>query len=221
MEKPVLNGLFDMQTNMHTWIMADVLFYTFNILLNKNTSTYEVMILAMLDIFLFVAKDDKDKLKIFHSLPKLFLLHIRNNPVLTLMTTFFLAVHLIQHKKSSSVITLFTAITLAIFGASFGISRIVSCGLLTGVMAAYMYIWENSDTLPPVQPEAPVIQPSSPDLPTDDHMVKDQAIAQDLVSKLKKLKAALIIEMENTKKMFNSKDRSPKSRRSRSVGWVR
>ena len=208
-----LGELLDQHTSLQTWLLADALFYTLNILLNKHASAYEAIILGMLDVFLFVAKDDREKLRIFHTLPKLFLLHLRAHPLLTLLTAFFVVVHLLQHRKARSIVVLFAAITLAIFGASFGVSKIICLGLFCGVLAAYMHLWETTEIPPPQEETNPV-----PELCKDDPLMKDQTIAQDLVSKLKRLKAATIIDQEKTRKMFHlNKDRSTKSRRSRSV----
>ena len=63
-----------------------------------------------------------------------------------------------------------------------------------------MYIWES------IEPAKKNEEEPSEDRELaqhDDQMLKDHAIAQDLVSKLKRLKVALIMDKERSRKFFH------------------
>lgn len=199
-------------------ILLDLVYYIANAWLNSRCSAYEIVIFASLDIFLLTAKDERDKLQMFHSLPKVFLLHLKNPFILTMFTVTMLVLHYLKHEQAGSSIIFFLAITLSIFAASFGITKITAVSFIVGISAAYMYIWEN------VEPPARRLDDESEYRDSeqqDDQMQKDHAIAQDLVSKLKRLKVAMIMDKEKSRKHYfihKGKLSLKSARRCRSVG---
>jgi hypothetical protein len=204
------------------WVLLDLLYYILNLAFNEKASIYETCILGLLDMFLYWTKDEKDKLRTFHSLPKVFLVHLRNPVLLTAIAIALFGLHAWQQLKASRSVVFFAVIALAVFLASFGVSKIVALAFVTGIMASYMYLWES------IEPQAPKEEPQvNFDQLTqhnDDPHMKDQAIAQDLVSKLKRLKVAIIYEQEKIRRhaiVQAEKLRQPQRRikrtRSRSV----
>jgi hypothetical protein len=181
------------------WLIADLVFYTANALLSQRSSTYEILIFACLDVFLLLAKDEKDKLRLFHGLPKVFLLHWKNNLLLTAFSVLVLVLQGLQ-SETPALICFFLAITGSIFAASTGVTRITAASFVVGIAAAYMYIWENVE--PAVKKPEEDSSENDGD-PNDDQVLKDHAIAQDLVSKLKRLKVAMIMDKEKSRKFYH------------------
>lgn len=204
----VLDRLFSKEPSngrgdLPLWLCLDALYYLAQLYLNQKASAYELVILALLDVFLYAAKDDKEKLQAFHNLPKVFLLHLQEKAILNLLTMALVGLHTFLQMGSNKSVVFFLAITLAIFLSSFGTTRVVGVSFVTGIMASYMYLWESLE--PPAQPSTFREDTDSPlkldqmSVPEDVH-VKDHAIAQDLVTKLKRLKVAMIIEQEKSRK---------------------
>ena len=196
--------IFDTEKNPQFWVLVDVLFYTICQLQCSHMSRYEIMILFLLDIFLFVVKDEQDKLRIFHSLPKIFTLHLRGHPLIILGVAASIAAHLLQHRKQTKSILFFLSVTTAVFFASFGVGVVLAAALEIGVVAAYMYMWETTYIAPPKTDDDLKIEQL---LKKEDVIMRDHAIAQDLVTKLKKLKVALNREKDNLKKQKDPLER--------------
>ena len=188
----------DRRLDTPTWLLLDLLYYLLNIGFNGYASMYEICMLGLLDAFLYWTKDEKDKLRIFHSLPKVFLVHLRNPILLTLLAFGLLLLHAWQHLRANKSVVFFMAISLAVFFASFGVTKIVALSFVTGIMASYMYLWESIEPMPAKDESAAKFDQITQH--NDDPHMKDQAIAQDLVSKLKRLKVAMIYEQEKIRK---------------------
>ena len=185
-------------SNISLWLLLGLLVYLLHLLQDKRASFYEIIIVAVLDLSLLASRDEKDRLGLFHSLPRVFLIHPKNHIFLTIISLSTIILHCIWQGKRDRSIAFFLAITLAIFAASFGTTKIIALSFVTGIMASYMYLWEVIEPIPPQHEEETI---RFDQLSTnDDPHVKDQAIAQGLVSKLKRLKAAMIIEQEKNKK---------------------
>ena len=191
--------IFDIEKNYAVWILVDILFYTLSLLLSTHITRYETCILMCLDLFLLVVKDEYDKLKIFHSLPKVFVLHVKGNPFIVVMSVVLILSHLRQQHKSYKSILFFLAITCGVYFASFGISKMYAASFGVSVIAAFVYMWETATftAIPRLDDDLRFEQL----LKKEDIVMKDHAIAQDLVAKLKKLKVALSIEKERNKKI--------------------
>lgn len=216
-KEPEKQGVGALQPFKQLWLLADLLFYIANALLSQRCSTYEIVIFACLDVFLLLAKDEKDKLRLFHGLPKVFMLHWKNSVFLTAFSITTIAAQCLQSSAPTSV-GLFLVITTSIFAASLGVTRITAASFMVGIAAAYMYIWESVEPHHKKAEEVP--EDSDPDQ-NDDQMLKDHAIAQDLVSKLKRLKVAMIMDKEKSRKfyhLYKGKLSLKSSKRGRSVG---
>ena len=161
--------LLDKEGHLYFWVAVDVCLYALSMLLNSRTSVYENFILGSLDVFLLLAKD---KVRIFHSLPKLFLLHVDNNVCMQLLAVGLYVLHVWQHRRLANSIMFFTSVTLAVLFSSFGASKVLSAGLATGVMAAYAYNWESAEVVSQKEEEE-----DDNDSKTEDAMLHDHAIA--------------------------------------------
>ena len=203
----------------HVFIAADMVFYTLQALLNKNTSRYEIFILASLEVFLLLGKDEKDKLSVFHSLPKVLLIDLHSNILLVLLLLLFLGLQYIQEWNNRGVLTFFLAVTGGVYAVSFGASRVLALGIFLLICLLYMYGWESAEAehwrsrneaFGGVEDEQLMHNER-------DSILKDQAIAQELVAKLKRLKVAMIYEHEKNKKIQTiQKRRQDQKARSRS-----
>jgi len=196
--------IFDAEKNPQFWVLVDVLFYTVCQLQCSHMSRYEIVILLLLDLFLFVVKDEQDKLKIFHHLPKVFTLHLRGHPVIIIGVVAALAAHFVQHHRQTKSILFFLSVTCAVFFASFGAGVVLMAALEIGIVAAYMYMWETTYIAPPKTDDDLKIEQL---LQKEDTIMRDHAIAQDLVTKLKKLRVALTHEKDNLKKQTDLADK--------------
>jgi hypothetical protein len=191
------SDLGDRPADIDLWVLLDLVFYLMYIWLDKRASIFEIVTLGALDVFLYLTKDDRDKLKVFHSLPRIFLLHLKNNPILTILNLLTIGLHSWMHIRSNKSVVFFLAITLSIYCSSLGITKIIALSFVTGIMASYMYLWETIEPVPQRDEETLKFEQLSNN---DDPFIKDQAIAQDLVSKLKRLKVAMIMEKERIRK---------------------
>ena len=191
----------DREVDSHTWLLLDLLFYLANLWANPRLSCYDLAVLGGLDAFLFLAKDERQKLQLFHNLPKLFLLHLRSPPLLNLLALGLVALHVSQQLRANKSVLFFAGVTLFVFFAALGTTKIIALSFVTGIMASYLYLWEaiepNSKTLAADENNLKAVEDNSTQ---DENQFKDQAIAQEIVSKLKKLKVAMIIEQERHKK---------------------
>lgn len=190
-------------TETHVFIVADLLFYLLQAVLSKQASRYEISILAALEIFLLLGKDEKDKLSVFHSLPKVLIFDLHSNVLMVLLLLAFLGVQYVQEWNSRGVLTFFLAITVGVYAASFGVSKVLALGTFLLISFLYIYGWESleaeqmrskAEAFGGVEDEQMMHQER-------DSILKDQAIAQELVAKLKRLKVAMIYENERNKKI--------------------
>ena len=206
----------DREVDSHTWLLLDLLFYLCNLWANPRLGCYEVAVLGLLDGFLFISKDERQKLLMFHNLPKLFVLHLRSPLLLNLLALGLVAVHVWQHLRSNRSVLFFAAVTVFIFFASLGTTKIIALSFVTGIMASYMYLWEtiepNWKGLAADENNLKAVEDTSTQ---DENQFKDQAIAQEIVSKLKKLKVAMIIEQERHKKSGQLKKEKEKPKQQR------
>ena len=222
LERLLASELEDRHLDVPIWTLLDCLYYAMNLHMNQKASLYEILMLAALDYFLQTTKDEKNKVKVFHNLPKVFLIHIGNPLVLTIMAIAMVALHCWQHLRLNKSVVFFLAITLSIFLSSFGVTKIIALSFVTGIMASYMYLWESID--PVTQKDEEFIKFDQLTQHNEDPHMKDQAIAQDLVSKLKRLKKAMIYKSEKDRKHAqlmaepaSTRRKSMKRTRSRSV----
>ena len=205
----------DRELDVHIWVLLDFLHCLLYLTYCSTIEKYEILVLGLLDIFLFTSKDDRQKVVLFHNSPKIYFLHLKNPILLTSFTTLCVLLHLCQHLRTSKAALFIMGVNLSVYISSYGITKIISLSFVTAIMASYMYLWEF---LEPNQAsfEDLFIKPDD-DSTEDDNQFKDQAIAQDLVGRLKKLKVAMIIQQEREKKNGHMK----KERESRDSGTRR
>lgn len=135
------------------WVLLDLLFYCMHLYWPNQSSSYEVLILCVLDVSLYMLSDGLDRVAVFHNLPKVYLLHIRNPLVLTIACISLLVLHVLVNQNSAKIHLFFMKVSLAVFLSSFGVSKIVALSFVTGVMASYIYLWDQVEPLKQEKPE--------------------------------------------------------------------
>lgn len=190
----------DRAVNVHLPVLVDVMFYLLHLVLQNSFSFQEIIAFALADIFLYVYRDHSDRLEAFHNLPKLFVLDFRGSTPLTVVGLIIIAFHVLLEARKAKTIFFFLGVALSLLLASHGTKKVIALSFIIWIMASYMYMWETLE--PPAPPkEEPVVdfQPIE-NKQSEDGIIKNQAIAQRLVSKLKRLKMAMVLEEEHSKK---------------------
>lgn len=200
------------QLRLATTTLLDVIFYLTSLRAQEPASLYELAILFLLDTFIKTGQDETGRMKMFYHLPKVFLMHPGKNPLAFVISLGLMLLHVREVWPLKSIYVFFLSIAAGVSISSNGITRMLALGLVAFIMASYMYIWEV-DQLTPAK-----IKPAKPLSENDGNPEheKDNAIAEDLITKLKKLKVALIIENERPKLSVMEEETSD-LRRGRSV----
>lgn len=200
-----LDGFFarelpDRVVDVHFPVLADVMFYLLHLITENRFSTTEVLMFAVADILLYLWRDHMDRLETFHNLPKLFLLDIKGNKFLTLLGLIMSGLHVFLSAQRSKTILFFLGVALSLMIASNGTTKVIALSFITWIMASYMYMWETLEPPAFVKEEQIVDFQPIENKQSEDGIIKNQAIAQRLVSKLKRLKMSMILEEEHSKK---------------------
>lgn len=173
----------------------DVAFYLLHLTTHKPASVYDLAILLLLDSYIKAGHDKTGRMKMFYHLPKVFLMSPGQSLVGFVFALALIASHVREIWPLKNTYIFFLSITAGVSISSTGITRMLALGLVAFIMASYMYIWE-ADQLA-LTPSKPAEQLSESDV--NEETQKDNAIAENLITKLKKLKVALIIENERPK----------------------